>query len=367
MTGAPARVLRHSATRSVVGLAVSTVFIVLFLRNTDFGIVKDAFLDANPLLIVAAIGAYFGGLYFRAVRWHYLLRPVRRIPPHHLFPILAIGFGVNNVLPFRTGEVVRAHVLYRRYGVSRAAGLSSIFMARVFDGMMLTIFLAVGVAASAVTFEGMRYAGDVLTAAMAFLVFGVSAAFVLIYWIATHAATAERQVHRAMARLPGLRHRDATWVRSMIDGMRSAGDWRLFVAGTWTSAVAWGLEALMYFLIGEAFNLGLPFPVYLLVAAAANIIIMAPSTSGGVGPFEWAAKEVLLIYLTVAGAEEIAIAFAATLHGLVLIPIALLGLFFLWLYNVPLRRVTGREPAITADPHPDPAPEVLHDVPPTGA
>ena len=55
----------------------------------------------------------------------------------------------------------------------------------------------------------------------------------------------------------------------------------------------------------------------------------------------------LLVFLSSANVEELATAYAAALHGLVLIPIALLGLVFLWLYNVPLRRAVqsaGRIP-----------------------
>ncbi len=334
--------LTGTAARVLLGGAVSTVFIVLFLRNTDFSGVGDAFTEASVPLIVAALAAYFAGIYFRALRWHYLMRPVKFVPAHKLFPIVAIGFGVNNVLPLRTGEVVRAQVLQRRHGVSRAAGLSSIFMARVYDGMMLTIFLCVGVAASLAHFEGMRFAGDALLAVMAFLVFGVSMAFILMRAMAKRAESSERMARELLGRLPGVRGRDTSWVRGLIDGMQSAGDNRLMLAGAWTSAVAWGLEALMYFLVGEAFELNQPFPVYLLIAAAANIIIVAPATSGGVGPFEWATKEVLLIYLVGAHSEEVAIAYAAALHGLVLIPMALLGLFFLWLYHVPLGRLAGR-------------------------
>jgi uncharacterized protein (TIRG00374 family) len=331
--------LTHPFVRTTAGFAVSAVFIVLFLRNTDFSGVADAFTNADVPLIVAALGVYFVGIYFRAVRWSYLMAPIKRVAPHKLFPIVAIGFGVNNVLPFRAGEVVRAHVLHERHGISRAAGLSSIFMVRVFDGMMLTIFLAVGVGASLINFEGMPYAGDLLLGVMAFLVFGVAAAFVLIYAIATRPDGAERTVRRTMNAIPGLRKRGTGWVQSVIDGFGSAKDPRLLLAGIWTSAVAWGLEAFMYFLVGEAFGLDQPFPVYLLIAAGANIILTAPSTAGGVGPFEWAAKEVLLIYLVVEGAEEVAIAYAASLHGLVLIPIALLGLSFLWWFHVPIGRI----------------------------
>lgn len=350
------RHLTHPFVRTAVGFTVSAIFIVLFLRNTDFRGVGDAFTNADVPLILAGLGVYFVGIYFRAVRWSYLMSPIKRIAPHHLFPIVAIGFGVNNVLPFRAGEVVRAHVLHQRYGISRTAGLSSIFMARVFDGMMLTVFLAVGVAASLVSFEGMPYAGDLLLSVMAFLVVGVGAAFVLIYAIATRPETSERVVRRVMNAIPLLRGRSTGWVRSVIDGFGSAKDRRLLLAGIWTSAVAWGLEAFMYFLVGEAFGLDQPFPVYLLIAAAANIILTAPSTAGGVGPFEWAAKEVLLLYLVVEGAEEVAIAYAASLHGLVLVPIALLGLSFLWWYHVPFGRIVQGAETSDSETRSEPSP-----------
>ena len=337
-------------SRATLGIGISSVFIVFFLRNTDFSGVGDAFADADIALILIAIGVYFAGLYVRAIRWHYLLRHVKPIAPYKLFPIMAIGFGTNNVLPFRAGEVVRAHTLSRRHGIARATGISSIFMARVYDGLMLTVFLAVGVIASLVEFEGMAYAGNLLVAAMAFLIFGVGSAFVLVYLIASHPQRAAELVRIQSQRIPGLRRRNLSWLDSLIQGLGATGERDLFLGAVWTSAVAWGLESFMYYLVGESFGLGLPFPVYLLVAAAANIIITAPTTSGGVGPFEWATKEVLLIYLVGSRAEESAIAFAASLHGLVLIPIALVGLFFLWIYQIPLR-------SLGADPEPAPEPQ----------
>ncbi len=224
-------------------------------------------------------------------------------------------------------------------------------MARVYDGLMLTVFLAVGVIASLVEFEGMAYAGNLLVAAMAFLAFGVGSAFVLVYLIASHPHRAAEFVRVQSRRIPGLHHHNFAWLDSLIDGLGATSERDLFIGAVWTSAIAWGMESFMYYLVGQAFGLGLPFPVYLLVAAAANIIITAPATSGGVGPFEWAAKEVLLIYLVGSGAEELAIAFAASLHGLVLVPIALVGLLFLWIYQIPMRHL-GADPESRPDPEP---------------
>ena len=330
--------LLEPGTRVLLGFVVSAVFVVLFLRGTDFGAVADAFREANVVLILLGIAAYFAGVWFRAARWHYLFMPVRPIPARQLFPIVAIGYATNNILPARTGEVIRAHVFGQRFGVSPLAGLGSVAMERLFDGLLLTFFLCVGVAASLVGVFGMAYAGDVLAAAMVFLVFGVSVAFLLSYRIARYPRTTGRTIRRLLRRLPGLRSLDHRWVDTFISGLGALRRRRLATAALWTSAVAWGFEALTYWLVGEGCGLDLAFPVYLLTAAAANIIITAPSTSGGIGPFEWAVKSVVLIFASGEGAEEVAIAYAAALHGLVLVPITIVGLCFLWILHVPIRR-----------------------------
>ena len=328
-----------AGARVVVGAGVSAVFVVLFLRDTDFGEVGAAFRRADVALILLGIVAYFAGVWFRAVRWHYLFVPVKVIPSRQLFPFLAIGYATNNLMPARTGEVVRIYVFSRRFQVSQMAALGSIAKERLFDGLAFTIFLCIGVGAGLVGLGGMRYPGDVLTAAMAFLLFGVGTAYVLAYQIVRHPTGSVRLVERLARPIPWVRDRSAMGAGAFTQGLQAMRNRRLFLAGLWTTGVAWGFESLTYYLVGEGFGLDQPFPVYLLIAAAANLIIAVPSTSGGVGPFEWATKSVLLIFLgRESGNEEVAIAYAAALHGLILAPITIVGLGFLWLYHVPVAR-----------------------------
>ncbi|MCY3567450.1 MAG: lysylphosphatidylglycerol synthase transmembrane domain-containing protein [Chloroflexi bacterium] len=333
-----------SGARLALGLGGSTAFLVLFLRNADFHQVGRAFTEVSAWWIGPALVVYFAGIAARAWRWHWLLLHIERIPWWRLFPIVAIGFGVNNVLPLRAGELVRAHVLYQRHGISRLSGLSSIFMTRVYDGLMLTCFLVIGVIASLVGLWGMSDAGDELTGAMSFLVFGIIGAFLVFGWIARRPDDAKRVIGKALARIPGQANREWTWLEPVITGMSAQANRRQVTGAVTASLIAWALEALMYWMVGQAFNLGVPFPVYLLVAAAANLLITAPSTAGGVGPFEWATKATLLIWLPTLGmvgeqgAEATAVAFAAILHGLVIIPVSLVGLLFLWYFQVSARR-----------------------------
>jgi uncharacterized protein (TIRG00374 family) len=78
--------------------------------------------------------------WLRAVRWAYLLSPVKEpMSRHKLFSAVMIGFMVNNVLP-RVGEVVRAFAIGRSEGISKSSAFGTVVVERIID--MLT-FLSI--------------------------------------------------------------------------------------------------------------------------------------------------------------------------------------------------------------------------------
>src|SRR5438034_936253 len=118
-------------------MAVSAVFIGLFVRSTDFGEVKTAFAEANYWLVALSLPVYFLGLWVRTIRWQYLLRPVRRVPALRLYPVVIIGLMANNLIPARAGEFARAYVLGQREKISKTTSLGTIAVDRLFDGVTL--------------------------------------------------------------------------------------------------------------------------------------------------------------------------------------------------------------------------------------
>ena len=99
------------------------------------------------------------------------------------------------------------------------------------------------------------------------------------------------------------------------------------LTGPDTATATWGLEAATYWLVGEGFGLGLAPAPYLGLCAAANLAIAAPSTSGGIGPFEFFARQVAVGFGAARGA---ATAYALVVHAVVLIPVVILGAVLLW-------------------------------------
>ncbi|HEX2516490.1 MAG TPA: lysylphosphatidylglycerol synthase domain-containing protein, partial [Chloroflexota bacterium] len=64
-----------------VGLAISLLCLWLAFRGLELGEVWRALTEARYWLLLPALALYFGGVWVRAVRWGYLLRPVTPAPP----------------------------------------------------------------------------------------------------------------------------------------------------------------------------------------------------------------------------------------------------------------------------------------------
>jgi hypothetical protein len=57
---------------------------------------------------------------------------------------LLVGYGFNNLIPARLGELVRADYAKRQFGVSRSAALGSIVIERLLDGFIVVLCLSEG-------------------------------------------------------------------------------------------------------------------------------------------------------------------------------------------------------------------------------
>src|SRR5690606_21146000 len=82
----------------------------------------------------------------RAQRWAVILRPIAPLGQREAASLLTIGLAANNVLPARTGEIVRAVLLKRQRGISGFAVLATIIVERIMDGLVLALFLAATIA-----------------------------------------------------------------------------------------------------------------------------------------------------------------------------------------------------------------------------
>ncbi len=314
-----------------LGLAISVVFLAFFLARTDFDDIREAFSGADYPLACAAVPIYFAGYWLRALRWRLLLRPVASIPTARLYPVVIIGLMTNNVAPMRLGEIVRAYLVGERESMSKSTAFGTIAVDRAFDGLALVaIFGAVttlshtdaGRQSLGVGAALLFLAGAAVLAGLAFSPVRVRGLLLQLaaFAPARLASTAEEMLDAFLAGLAAL---------------RSPGVMLLAAAA---SVASWVVEASMYYVVGEAFHLEVGFDVYLMIVAAANLALSIFASPGGVGPFELATREILVLY-NVGSAS--ASAYAIALHALLLVPVIILGFALLWSMHFSFRQIMG--------------------------
>jgi len=303
-----------------LGLAGTALFLGLFFARTDLDGLWRALREADYRWAAPAVALWFLSAWFRSLRWGLLLRHLARLGTAALYPVLVIGYMANNLLPARLGEVVRAYVLGQRHGLSKMSVLGSIASERLVDALVLLVLMT-----SAAAFVGLEGHLRALSLAAVVVVVG---GFALLSWAASHRPTVEGALGLLLRPLPpALARRLRGAVDAFLEGTAALRSPLVLVAVALCGAIAWLLEASMYYLVGIAFDLGEGFAVYLVLAGAANLAITVPSTSGGIGPFEWASREVLVAAGVAGGAAS---AYALALHGLLLLPVIVVGLLFLW-------------------------------------
>lgn len=318
------------------GLVVSVALLAFVVYQTDPAKIMDSLRQADYVYLVPALGVYFAGVGIRAVRWHFLLRSIKPIPTGALFRTVVIGYMANDILPARMGELVRAYVLGQQENVSKAATLVTIVVERIFDGLTMLTFM---VAASFfLNFSNpqittlLRIGGIIFIAALAALAL-----------LAGMPGRIEQLAGFFLRRLPSesLRVRAGRLMRSLLEGLgalRSPAD-SLAVYGL--SILAWLCETVMYALIAVGFKIALPFAVFILAAAFANLVTIAPSTPGYVGVFDWP----IVYVLTQFGVDQnVATAYTAVLHAALLLPVTLLGVYYAWRAGVSLNAISRAQP-----------------------
>ena len=336
-----------------LGVVVTLGFLALFLWKVDFSETGRELQGASYSFFLPAVLCYFLSLGVRSLRWRLLLLHLKPVSISRLYPVVSIGYMANNILPVRLGELVRAHFLGEKEGVSKASVLSTIGVERVLDGLTLLLFVIIVWPFLPWTDVLRNDEGDLRTAwlvgsvavALAFL-----AAFLFVCVLAASPRLGDGLVRVVPALLPAaVRGRVREVLRLLLNGLGALRSPRAFLSICLLSGPVWLLEGMVYYIMALSFDLGQPFSVILLVTATSNLATAIPSSIGGIGPFEVVAKSTLVAFGV--GAEAAA-AYAFSVHILALwLPVNILGLLFLWRENVSLAQVARTAPLeISAEP-----------------
>ena len=311
-----------------LGVVISAIFLYFALRGLNLGDFWSAVKSANYWWIFPGIAVYFIGVWVRAWRWHYLLRPIKKVPTRVMFPVTCIGYMGNNIYPARAGEVLRAVVLKRRENVPISASLATIIVERIFDGVVMLAFVFINLPelAKLASFQS-GFVGNIQDLALigtavflgALVIFLLAAMFPriterIVLWLINHLLPVK------------IREKTAGIMLKFLEGLASLRSPFNVLMVFFTSVLIWLLETVKYWFVMHAFSFTVSFFALMLLNGIANLATTIPSAPGYIGTWEAVTKAVLVAY-GVGGAEGLG--YAVVLHVALWLPITLLGAYFM--------------------------------------
>jgi hypothetical protein len=308
--------LFKDAKRWLPGAIISILLIGAILYFVDIPKVFAAIRAADYRILSVGTVLAFAWLFVRAIVWRTLLRD--RASYRDVLMALSEGYLLNNILPFRLGEIGRAFMLSRKTGLQFAEILPTIIIERAVDiGFTAAIFLA-----------ALPFIAGTAGANRIGLLIGVLVVVGLVgmYLLARNDAWALSTFHKLSARWPAIQNFGGGLLESFLAGLAVLTDGWVFARFLFWMTINWGMAIVNYYLVIRAFfpQTQLTWAMFGLGAAAFGGAI--PSLPGAVGTFEGAFGGALTL---LTGDQSTSLAVALVSRFLNYLTSALLGGFAL--------------------------------------
>ncbi len=326
----------------LAGVAVSAVCLYLVLRGVRWDEVTGHLGQVNlgllALAMVAMVAAYAG----MAWRWGYLLAPLIPTAPPRLpvlFGQMMTGYFFNTFFPARAGDLLRAHLMHQRTGLSRTTILATVVIEKLFDGLALLVLLVIGLPALQIG-TGAEQLGAVALVVLG----GVLGGLLLFQWQADRAVALTARLVDILPVPPRVGALAVRLVHTFSAGLRVFERPGPLVKSALISLLVWLVVAGMFGTALAAFGITLPgWSALLLMTAVVNLGLLIPAMPGNIGNYE--ALILTALVLVLPGIDkELAVAFALVFHaGQLLATLIVGGPVFL------AQRVSLREMRADAD------------------
>jgi len=321
-----------------LGLLISSAFLYIAFRNVDVGLIFLSIKSTSLPLVIPVVMLTVLFYLIRALRWFYLLEPIKKIGLSNLFSSTVIGFAANCVLPARLGEFIRANYIGRMERISKSSSLATIVIERLFDVFTILLMLLF-VLLSTDFASGWESTGKALKTGgfLLFIIFIIS--ILLLIGLKEKTQTFLNIAEKVVFFLP---RKISQKIVDILKGFSKGlvlvkGPSQLFAVILY-SLTLWSLTVFQIYILALSMGLPLPFlaPFFILVLLCLSVTI--PSAPGYIGTFHLACQYGLIFY---GFSRENALSMAILLHAAGFIPTVILGLIIFLLQHISLRNLTN--------------------------
>jgi len=295
----------------------------------DIGKAWELLIPSYALMGVALLA---GSLFIRAWRWQLIMRNGGFVRYWTVFHTMNLGYLLNNVLPLRAGEVLRAVIVGRRENRSVTSTITSVVVERLFD--LSGLVMVFGLTMIFYPFPTwLKAAGGVLTV----LTLGMLLAGYILSRSTDRLERFKAEKFSDPTTVPAkIAHR----VILLIEGFGVLKSPLMLFHTIWTTAALNGIYVAVMKLVFDAFQLnGTTYPALdggtwvpaMVLTVITSLGFAIPSAPGGVGTYHAA----VLLGLSWFGVDQgLAVIFAATIHAVNYITLSIAGAIGLWLLKL---------------------------------
>lgn len=308
--------------RPVIGALIAAAFVYLVARQMDWQSVREVWRSAATEPLVLALVLLASGFAVRIARWWWMLRASNAALSYRacVRPFL-VSIAVNNTVPFRAGDVVRATGFRGVLQASPARVVGTLVIERLLDMFVLLTFFFAGLVplASGSVPRAFLTAGVLLGAACA----------VAILALIIAPRPLRRLVHAALSGDRMSSGRWSRWAARLRDVADHFFDTLALVQAPARaiqllalSYLAWTLEGGMYAAVAWSLHTVVAPAGPWFAMATGTLATLIPSSPGYVGTFDYFAMVGLMAY---GATRTAATAFALMAHLLLWLPATLAG------------------------------------------
>jgi glycosyltransferase 2 family protein len=319
--------------RPALGAAIGLAFLLLLARRVEWATVRELLAEARYLPLAVALLALAAGIGTRIVRWWLMLRAFDPALPAAscVRPFLG-SLALNNTVPFRAGDVVRAVGFRRSLRASPARVVGTLLVERLLDLLVLLLIFTVALLGAAHVFPrpflvAVGLAGTAAVALLALLVAAPGRVARVARWATSRGPVPARW-----------RERLAPHVDQLTESLTVLASPRRALLLLGLSLLAWIAEGGVFASVAWSLDIGAPVLAPWLSLGAATLATLLPSTPGYVGTFDWFAA---LGFTAYGVGRSPAAAVALLAHLVVWLPVTVAGLVAL-----------ARQPCLEPDPTP---------------
>lgn len=311
--------------KHVIGAAVTLVCLLAIARLVNFSEVMDALEHFRWHYLVLGIASLAFGYAVRIFRWSVMLSAASHAVGFRNCAAPFLGaIALNNVLPLRLGDVIRALVFPGAMGVTKTVATTSLVVERLIDLVTLIACLALGIlAVSTLDIPPAIRQTAVILAALG----GIALALGFFFSGTFARLFTKLGNDQPTSKVPSKLQTVFRTVGGLFESFEVMSRPRVLGLMLLLSMLVWlGESGLFYFAL---LGLGLDASplMALLVMAIATLSTLAPSSPGYVGPFHLAAFTAVTL---IGGTTAQAGSYAVIVHLALWLPTTIVGALAIW-------------------------------------